>query len=172
MTFSAELKDTTVGPVTIWSTDEHVTRVEMRARPDSTRTPRNKWPSVLTRAVDQVSSYLRGERRAFDLPLELPETLTDFQKAVYSNLSNVEFGELTTYGTIAREIGSPGSARAVGQVVGANPISLVIPCHRVVGAKGRLTGFGSGVPNKVRLLNLEGVGTTGDSASSSVESIE
>ena len=142
----------------------------MRGRPDGERTPRAEWPTVLSRAVAQVSSYLRGERRDFDLPLELPESLTDFQRAVYARLSDIEFGELTTYGTIASEIGRPGSARAVGQAVGANPISLVIPCHRVVGANGRLTGFGSGVPNKVRLLHLEGVGTTGSSASSSVES--
>lgn len=167
--FSAELSSDSVGPVTLWTTFDKLVRIELRRRPEIEHTPPGERPAVLDRAVTQVGEYFRGERRRFDLPVELPKTVTAFQRAVYDELGRIEFGALTTYGDLARDLGSPDSARAVGQAVGANPIPLVIPCHRVVGARGRLTGFGSGVPNKVRLLALEGVVATGELATSSVE---
>ena len=167
--FSAEVTDTAAGTVTVWTTADRVRRIEIRAHSGHVHTPNEERPNVLNEALRQLREYFDGNRREFDLPLDLPERTTGFQRAVYKLLAGVRFGELTTYGEIAREIGRPGSARAVGGAVGANPIPLVIPCHRVVGSGGRLTGFGSGVPNKVRLLALEGVCASGDSPSSYVE---
>lgn len=169
VTHSAELADTRIGPITVWSNDERITRIELRARPDCDHAPTDERPAVLDSALSQLNEYLEGKRRRFDLPLELPRELTGFQRAVYEQLAEIGFGRTTTYGELAQEIGRPGSARAVGQAMAANPIPLILPCHRVVGFGGRLTGFGSGVSNKVKLLALEGVHATGEMPSSRVE---
>jgi len=93
---------------------------------------------------------------------------TNFQRQVYQRLLAVEYGHVISYGELARAVGGPGLARAVGQAVGANPIPIVIPCHRVVGAGGRLTGFGGGLPAKIALLRLEGVDVDGNRPTSRV----
>ena len=167
-TYSAQLDEALGVPVTVWSTDECVTRIELRARPDVEHTPPAERPPVLEAALRQIAEYAEGRRTRFGFAWRLPSRLTDFQQAVYERLANVEFGELTTYGEIANAVDRPGSARAVGQAMGANPLPLVLPCHRVVGSGGRLTGFGSGVPSKVRLLELEGRRASGDTAGSTV----
>jgi methylated-DNA-[protein]-cysteine S-methyltransferase len=111
------------------------------------------------RATDDVrrelDEYFGGARRRFDLPIDR-RLMSRFMRDVLGATSRVTFGHLATYGEIAVRIGHPGSARAVGAALGANPIPIVIPCHRVVGANGKLTGYGGGLPRKEALLRLEG----------------
>ncbi len=105
-------------------------------------------------AARQISRYLEGRLRTFDLPLDLRGS--PFRKRVLAAVQAIPYGRTASYGGIARIVGSPGGARAVGQAVGANPLPLVIPCHRVIGSNGALVGFGLGIPVKRRLLELEG----------------
>ena len=104
-------------------------------------------------AAAQVLEFLAGKRKRFDLALDL--RATEFQRAVYDALLRIPYGETRTYADIAREIGSPRALRAVGAANGANPIPLVIPCHRVVRTGGHLGGYGGGLPLKRRLLAME-----------------
>lgn len=104
-------------------------------------------------AIEQLTAYFAGELTAFNLTLA-PEG-TAFQQSVWRALLTIPYGETTTYGAIARQIGRPAAIRAVGAANGANPIPIVIPCHRVIGSDGKLTGFGGGLPTKERLLRLE-----------------
>jgi methylated-DNA-[protein]-cysteine S-methyltransferase len=108
---------------------------------------------VLLEAERQLGEYFSGRRRSFDLKLDFAGTA--FQRRVWSALLNIPYGETRSYAQIAREIGSPRAARAVGAASGRNPLSIVAPCHRVVGASGKLTGFAGGLENKARLLALE-----------------
>ena len=103
----------------------------------------------------QLEEYLAGERREFDLDLA-PEG-TEFQRAVWNGLLTIPFGQTASYGQLAERVGHAGAFRAVGAANGANPIAVIMPCHRVVGSDGRLTGFGGGIPIKAALLALEGV---------------
>jgi methylated-DNA-[protein]-cysteine S-methyltransferase len=103
----------------------------------------------------QLEEYFAGRRQTFDLPLA-PEG-TSFEKTVWEELRRIPFGETRSYAEVARAIGRPGAARAVGRANGANPIPVVVPCHRVIGADGSLTGFGGGLDAKARLLELEGL---------------
>lgn len=100
---------------------------------------------------DQLVAYLAGERRDFDLPLRLDGS--DLHRRVWTLLQQIPYGETTTYGALAAEVGAP--AQAVGQAVGANPISIVVPCHRVVGSDGSITGYAGGLERKRALLALE-----------------
>jgi len=109
--------------------------------------------AVFTDVVDQLKSYFAGERKAFDLPLVLEGTT--FQKRVWTALQNIPYGETVSYKVLAERVGSPKAVRAVGAANGANPIPIIIPCHRVIGNDGSLTGFGGGLPLKKRLLELE-----------------
>jgi methylated-DNA-[protein]-cysteine S-methyltransferase len=102
----------------------------------------------------QLEEYFAGERRDFDLRLA-PEG-TPFERSVWDELRKIPFGETRSYGEIAQAIGRPGAARAVGRANGANPIPIVVPCHRVIGSDGSLTGFGGGLEAKSRLLEIEG----------------
>lgn len=123
---------------------------------------------MLVRAVEQLEEYFDKSRRTFDLPLEFSDTLTDFQRSVYDRLLEIEYGHVASYGQIAADVGQPDMARAVGQAVGANPLPIVVPCHRVVAADGSLTGFGGGLPAKAALLKLEGIDVDGTKPSSKV----
>jgi methylated-DNA-[protein]-cysteine S-methyltransferase len=109
---------------------------------------------VLADAARQLGEYFAGELRHFDLPLDFAGT--DFQKQVWAALLAIPFGETRSYAEIARAIGRPAACRAVGAANGRNPISIVAPCHRVIGANGALTGFAGGLEAKQRLLALEG----------------
>jgi methylated-DNA-[protein]-cysteine S-methyltransferase len=114
------------------------------------------WREDATRLADtirQLREYFRGERREFELPLA-PEG-TPFQQRVWRELLAIPYGETISYGELARRVGSPRGSRAVGLANGANPISIVIPCHRVVGSAGQLTGYGGGLRNKQWLLAFE-----------------
>ncbi len=104
-------------------------------------------------AVQQILEYLDGKRTAFDLALDLRGT--EFQRRVWDELLAIPYGETCTYAELARAIGDPAAARAVGTANGANPIALVVPCHRVVATGGKLGGYGGGLPLKRKLLALE-----------------
>ncbi len=109
---------------------------------------------VLKRAAEQLAGYFAGELQAFDIPLDLRGT--DFQRNVWHALLTIPFGETRTYGEIARQIDRPNASRAVGAANGRNPISIIAPCHRVIGSNGALTGFAGGLDAKRYLLRLEG----------------
>jgi AraC family transcriptional regulator of adaptative response/methylated-DNA-[protein]-cysteine methyltransferase len=107
----------------------------------------------LEKVESELKLYFEGRLRRFDVPLWLPGT--NFQKAVWSALLEVPFGETRSYGALAAELGSPGASRAVGRANGQNRVSIVVPCHRIVGADGSLTGYGGGQARKDFLLKLE-----------------
>jgi len=109
--------------------------------------------AVIERTRAQLEEYFAGTRREFDLPLE-PRG-TDFQRRVWQRLTRIAYGDTTTYGALAAELGNSKGSRAVGLANGSNPIPIVIPCHRVIGADGSLTGFGGGLAIKAMLLQLE-----------------
>ena len=113
---------------------------------------------VLLQAVSQLQQYFAGERRVFDLPLDLGGG-TDFQQKVWAALRDVATGTTVSYGTISQRIGKPQAVRAVGAAIGRNPLSIVVPCHRVVGAHGALTGYAGGLDRKIALLDLERLAT-------------
>jgi methylated-DNA-[protein]-cysteine S-methyltransferase len=108
---------------------------------------------VLERAAKQLREYFAGKRAEFDLPLA-PEG-TAFQQSVWKQLCEIPYGSTISYGELARRVGNSKASRAVGAANGQNPIPIVIPCHRVIGSNGKLTGFGGGLPIKERLLALE-----------------
>jgi len=155
--------------VTIWTSSNGVRRIEFGALPRERHTdPPEAWPETLREAVRQLEEYFAKDRTTFDLELDFSGVSSDFQRDVYDRLLAIEYGHVSSYGKIAKEVGKPDQARAVGQAVGANPIPIVVPCHRVIASDGRLTGFSGGLAAKVALLKLEGVDVDGTSASSRV----
>jgi methylated-DNA-[protein]-cysteine S-methyltransferase len=142
----------------LWENDKpgRVRLGPMREAPDN---------PILMRTAQQLQEYFAGTRNRFDLDLDFAGT--EFQKKVWAALLTIPFGETRSYSEIARQIGNPSAVRAVGAANGKNPISIVAPCHRVIGASGKLTGFAGGLEAKERLLTLEGcewpgAGRTGD----------
>ncbi len=117
-------------------------------------------PGRLALARDQLEAYFAGRLRVFDLPLA-PKG-TPFQERVWKALLDVPYGETASYGEIAAAVGNPKACRAVGMANGKNPIAVIIPCHRIIGASGHLTGYGSGLEIKAGLLELEGHRLVGD----------
>lgn len=109
---------------------------------------------LLSKGRDEILAYLRGERRSFDLPLD--PMGTPFQQAVWAELRRIPYGETRSYAQVAAGIGKPKAVRAVGQANHRNPLPIFIPCHRVIGASGKLTGYGGGLDLKEKLLELEG----------------
>ena len=108
----------------------------------------------LSRCAAQVAAYLEGKREHFDLPLA--PSGTPFQQRVWNEIARIPYGATITYAELARRAGSPRSARAAGAATGRNPLSIIVPCHRVVGSSGSLTGYAGGLERKHRLLALEG----------------
>ena len=133
----------------------HARRARRRARAALVRRARRlaRRPLFLQRAVAQLNEYFAGSRHSFDLPLA--PSGTEFQLACWRALAEIPYGETRSYGEQARRIGRPDRARAVGAANGANPIAIILPCHRVIGADGSLVGFGGGLETKRRLLDLE-----------------
>jgi methylated-DNA-[protein]-cysteine S-methyltransferase len=120
------------------------------------RDPEADWiynEEPFTGVRQQLSEYFAGQRRSFDLPLALQGT--EFQVSVLEALQTIPYGETTSYGAIAKQIGRPKAVRAVGAANGRNPIPIIVPCHRVIGSDGDLTGFGGGLDTKAALLRLE-----------------
>lgn len=152
--------DSPIGTLTLVSDGGALTGVFMQTHRHAP--PTEAWgplvevreaPPVLQDAASQLSAYFAGERTDFDLPLA--PVGTDFQRRVWAALETIPYGTTWSYAQLADRIGSPGAARAVGLANGRNPISIVVPCHRVVGADGSLTGYGGGVERKRALLSLE-----------------
>ena len=110
---------------------------------------------LLNRVADQLERYFAGSLHAFDIPFDLQGT--DFQRAVWKALLAIDVGTTRSYSDIAREIGKPVAVRAVGAAVGRNPVSILVPCHRVIGSDGALTGYAGGIDRKVALLRIESV---------------
>lgn len=130
----------------LWPDDtDRVKLPEHRADPDH---------PVLVSTREQLREYFAGTRAEFDLPLD--PIGTEFQRRVWAGLTRISFGETSSYGQLAQDIGRPRAVRAVGAANGKNPISIVVPCHRVIGADGSLTGFAGGLDAKRMLLELEG----------------
>ncbi len=162
MTRAAQLSDTfytmiesPVGPLLLAGNHEELSLISFQS---STRaeSPAPDWISdakPFAQAVSQLNAYFAGELEAFDLPLA-PRG-TDFQLSVWKALLGIPFGETISYGELARRIGNPNASRAVGLANGSNPIPIIIPCHRVIGSNGKLTGYGGGLPIKEKLLALE-----------------
>ena len=116
--------------------------------------PENANHPVLQMASQQLTEYFAGERAAFKLPLDLAGG-TAFQQSVWQALLKIESGSTQSYGDISRQIGKPTAFRAVGAAIGKNPVSVIVPCHRVIGGKGALTGYAGGIDRKTHLLRLE-----------------
>ena len=142
-----------VGRLRLRGDDEGLREISFpnRALPGVETGPETSEP--FREAIAQLEAYFRGELREFDLALA--PVGTQFQQEVWSHLRTIPYGETTTYGEIARRLGRPAASRAVGAANGQNPLPIVIPCHRVIGASGALTGFGGGLDIKRRLLALE-----------------
>ena len=142
-----------IGRLTLLSDGDALTGLHME--PFEPVTGWRRDPAPFAEALAQLESYFAGERRSFDLPLA--PIGTPFQLSVWKELEAIPYGQVRSYGDIARGIGNPKAVRAVGRANGSNPIAIVVPCHRVIGANGTLTGFGGGIDRKVRLLALEGL---------------
>ncbi|NHA66894.1 methylated-DNA--[protein]-cysteine S-methyltransferase [Phycicoccus flavus] len=150
--------DSPVGPLGLVARDGALSEVRFDAGPAVPGPGEEPPDPVLERARDQLAEYFAGERRVFDLPLA-PHG-TPFRRQVWQALARVPWGTTTTYGALAAGLGlPPGASRAVGAANGANPLPVVLPCHRVVGADGTLTGYAGGLARKATLLRLEGVPT-------------
>jgi methylated-DNA-[protein]-cysteine S-methyltransferase len=147
--------DSPLGPLTLVATDGALSGVYMTDHrhmpPEETFGPRSEGP--FPDVVEQLDAYFRGELREFELPLYVAGT--EFQRRVWDELTRIPYGETRSYGQLALALGRPGASRAVGLANGRNPVSIVVPCHRVVGSTGGLTGYGGGLANKQRLLALE-----------------
>jgi methylated-DNA-[protein]-cysteine S-methyltransferase len=159
MTTRHTIVDTTLGEITIVATGEtitglyfahHVRRPSAEAFGPGIATQDDE---LLGEAAWQLIGYLNGTRRSFDLPLAA--TGSAFQQAVWTQVGEIPFGRTTTYGAIAAALGDPRRAYEVGQAVGANPLCIVVPCHRVLGSSGALTGYAGGLERKRALLELE-----------------
>jgi len=122
--------------------------------PRSGRQGKGPLPEPLAAGLVQLDEYFRGDRKAFSVRLDLRGT--DFQKRVWTKLRSVRFGKTTTYKAVAKAVGNPAAMRAVGGANHQNPVSIIVPCHRVVGSDGRLTGYGGGLWRKDWLLRHEG----------------
>lgn len=150
------LVDTPLGPVCIARTASGLAGLWFEGQkhhPGALRAPQQPDDPLLRKAAVQLRRYFAGDTRAFDLPLDLQGTA--FQRAVWEALLRIPAGRTCSYGELARAIGRPRAVRAVGAAVGRNPASLVVPCHRVLGQDGSLTGYAGGVQRKQSLLQLE-----------------
>lgn len=159
--FSGVLEATAVGPLAVWVTRNGVRRVGYVQRDmidESQRGPPGN--ETLALALEQLGAYLGGRRKRFDLQLDFSGA-TAFQKQIFRRLMDIPYGRIISYGDIADELGDPGAARAVGQAVGANPLPIVVPCHRVVRSDGKLGGYSGGLDRKVTLLGVEGIEVDG-----------
>ncbi|HZA12592.1 methylated-DNA--[protein]-cysteine S-methyltransferase [Mycobacterium sp.] len=146
--------DSPVGTLTLAgpaNTLRHLRMEDQTYEPDRANWERDD--AAFADAVEQLNAYFAGERTRFDLDMELVGTT--FERRVWAALQTIPYGETRSYGEIAEQIGAPGAFRAVGRANGRNPIGIIVPCHRVIGANGGLTGYGGGLDRKRALLDLE-----------------
>jgi methylated-DNA-[protein]-cysteine S-methyltransferase len=141
-----------IGPLLLAGDEAGLRRIGFPNKQESTGAWRED-ASPFRDAVRQLKAYFAGELREFDLLLRMDGT--PFQMSVWRNLRDIPYGETISYGELARRVGNPKASRAVGLANGANPIPIVVPCHRVIGSNGKLTGFGGGLNTKETLLALE-----------------
>ena len=147
-----------LGPMIVAATDSGLAGLwfdGQRHLPDSSAWPVQPQHPVLRQAIKQLEEYFGGQRDSFDLPLDL-QGGTAFQQSVWQALLLIPRGGTTSYGVLSQRIGQPAAVRAVGAAVGRNPLSIVVPCHRVLGADGSLTGYAGGLQRKSALRPLEG----------------
>jgi methylated-DNA-[protein]-cysteine S-methyltransferase len=151
--------DTPLGPLLLARTARGLAGAwfeGQRHHPPLLAAPHVRNDALLGRVAEQLHAYFDGTRAAFDVPLDLQGT--PFQRAVWAALLAIGPGATRSYGDIARALGKPVAVRAVGSAVGRNPVSIVVPCHRVLGSDGSLTGYAGGLERKIALLRLEGSG--------------
>jgi methylated-DNA-[protein]-cysteine S-methyltransferase len=139
----------------LWFSDQRHLPSALAAWPSLQPSDISTQRGIFAKTQAQLEQYFAGRLTDFDVPLDFPQA-TDFQQAVWRSLLAIKPGSTQSYGAIAAALGKPAAVRAVGGAVGRNPISIIVPCHRVIGADGALTGYAGGVPRKVALLKLEG----------------
>ena len=150
--------DSPLGGITLAATDAGLAGLwfdQQRHWPDTTGWQSYDDHPVLREAIAQMSDYFEGRRDRFDLPLDLSHG-TAFQQSVWQALRAIPAGQTTSYGALSAGVGNPAAVRAVGAAVGRNPISVIVPCHRVLGSDGSLTGYAGGLERKMALLEREG----------------
>jgi methylated-DNA-[protein]-cysteine S-methyltransferase len=147
------LTSTPLGDVVLMGDQHHLTGLSFAS--DGALPPGTRDDARFQAAAQQLNEYFAGERTTFDVPVRLEGS--DFEKTVWAALGEIPYGHTATYGEIAAKLGHPTAARAVGAANGRNPIAVIVPCHRVIGAAGALTGYAYGVDRKRALLELEGV---------------
>ena len=146
---NATVYESPVGPLRLEARDGALVALHLNAHPG----PEHLDDPVLAEATTQLREYFAGTRTSFELPLQMHGNA--FEQRVWAALREIPYGETASYGEIAEQIGAPGAARAVGVANARNPIAIIVPCHRVIGANGKLVGFGGGLPMKRALLDLE-----------------
>ena len=144
-----------LGPLTLAADEQGLRQINFpqNGRPAPADLEWHEDPTALDEPIRQLRAYFAGELEGFDVSLA-PEG-TPFQQKVWRELCAIPYGETISYGELARRIGNPNASRAVGLANGSNPIPIIIPCHRVIGSNGKLTGYGGGLPIKEKLLALE-----------------
>jgi methylated-DNA-[protein]-cysteine S-methyltransferase len=158
MSLAYKLMESPVGKLKLVASDKGLVAVlwendgPRRVRLDE-QVENDKHP-ILVQTERQLKEYFDGRRKAFSVSLDMKGT--PFQKDVWEALLAIPFGETRSYGQLARQLGNPRATRAVGAANGRNPVSIIVPCHRVIGSSGKLTGFAGGLDTKARLLSLEG----------------
>jgi methylated-DNA-[protein]-cysteine S-methyltransferase len=166
MSYAYKIIDSPAGPLKLVSSEKGLAAILFRDDEPSLAplTPLAERPNdpVLLETEQQLGQYFDGARKEFSVPLDFHGT--EFQRSVWEALLSIPFGETRSYGDIARQVGRPSASRAVGAANGRNPISIIAPCHRVIGSSGKLTGYGGGLDVKEMLLSLEakGSGRSGD----------
>ena len=153
--------DSPIGVLTLTSEDGSLTGIQMHEQRHLKAVPPGyrRDEAALGYAIEQLNAYFAGELRDFDLPTTMRGT--EFQRRVWTALCEIPYGETISYGELARWVGSAKASRAVGLANGRNPVAIVVPCHRVIGADGSLTGYGGGLERKVWLLEHEAAGRPG-----------
>jgi methylated-DNA-[protein]-cysteine S-methyltransferase len=151
--------DSPVGPITLAASEGALTGLYMDVTrhppaPRQLGEPADPGTEPLDEVARQLAAYFAGELTKFELPLSMDDG-TEFQQRVWAALQDIPYGETVSYGELADDIGAPGASRAVGLANGRNPIGIIVPCHRVIGADGGLTGYGGGIERKRFLLDLE-----------------
>jgi methylated-DNA-[protein]-cysteine S-methyltransferase len=157
MPFAYKIIDSPAGPLKLVSSEKGLAAILFRDD-DSSLAPliplvKRADDPILLETERQLGEYFDGERKEFTVPLDFHGT--EFQRRVWETLLSIPFGETRSYGEVARQVGKPSASRAVGAANGRNPISIIAPCHRVIGSSGKLTGYGGGLDVKEMLLSLE-----------------
>jgi len=157
-TLETTVFESPLGPMTLAASEQGLAGAWFEGdphRPDTTVWPAAPVHPLLHQAVQQLQAYFERQATSFDLPLDLSSG-TAFQQTVWRALLELPHGSSTSYGALSARIGKPQAMRAVGAAIGRNPLAIIVPCHRVLGADGSLTGYAGGLPRKIALLELEG----------------